>query len=115
MFEAIGLCRCDKVIFDFFTCYSIKLISSSSFHRLDMTLAVAEALNPNEPMLFNLKTKIKFPYFGPRSKTFIFYVFFSDIEGVYPSFWAAENFQRILVRAADMPVFEWLIFDCLKH
>ena len=24
------------------------LISSSSFHRLDMTLAVAEALNPNE-------------------------------------------------------------------
>ena len=24
-----------------------KLISSSSFHRLDMTLAVAEALNPN--------------------------------------------------------------------
>ena len=26
-----------------------KLISSSSFHRLDMTLAVAEALNPNKP------------------------------------------------------------------
>ena len=26
-----------------------KLISSSSFHRLDMTLAVAEALNPNTP------------------------------------------------------------------
>ena len=26
-----------------------KLISSSSFHRLDMTLAVAEALNPNNP------------------------------------------------------------------
>ena len=25
-----------------------KLISSSSFHRLDMTLAVAEALNPNK-------------------------------------------------------------------
>ena len=28
-----------------------KLISSSSFHRLDMTLAVAEALNPNTPNL----------------------------------------------------------------
>ena len=27
-----------------------KLISSSSFHRLDMTLAVAEALNPNKPI-----------------------------------------------------------------
>ena len=26
-----------------------KLISSSSFHRLDMTLAVAKALNPNKP------------------------------------------------------------------
>ena len=26
-----------------------KLISSSSFHRLDMTLAVAEALHPNKP------------------------------------------------------------------
>ena len=26
-----------------------KLISSSSFHRLDMTLAFAEALNPNKP------------------------------------------------------------------
>ena len=26
-----------------------KLISSSSFHRLDMTLAVAEALNLNTP------------------------------------------------------------------
>ena len=26
-----------------------KLISSSSFHRLDMPLAVAEALNPNKP------------------------------------------------------------------
>ena len=26
-----------------------KLISSSSFHRLDMTLVVAEALNPNKP------------------------------------------------------------------
>ena len=26
-----------------------KLISSSSFHRLDMTLAVAEALTPNKP------------------------------------------------------------------
>ena len=25
---------------------TIKLISSSSFHRLDMTMAVAEALNP---------------------------------------------------------------------
>ena len=27
-----------------------KLISSSSFHRLDMTLAVAEALTPNKPI-----------------------------------------------------------------
>ena len=27
-----------------------KLISSSSFHRLDMTLAVGEALNPNKPI-----------------------------------------------------------------
>ena len=27
-----------------------KLISSSSFHRLDMTLAFAEALNPNTPI-----------------------------------------------------------------
>ena len=27
-----------------------KLISSPSFHRLDMTLAVAEALNPNKPI-----------------------------------------------------------------
>ena len=26
-----------------------KLISSASFHCLDMTLAVAEALNPNKP------------------------------------------------------------------
>ena len=26
------------------------LISSSSFHRLDMTLAVTEALNPNKPV-----------------------------------------------------------------
>ena len=26
-----------------------KLISSSSFHRLNITLAVAEALNPNKP------------------------------------------------------------------
>ena len=26
-----------------------KLMSSSSFHRLDITLAVAEALNPNKP------------------------------------------------------------------
>ena len=29
-----------------------KLISSSSFHRLDMTLALAEALNPNKPNLY---------------------------------------------------------------
>ena len=28
---------------------AVNLISSSSFHRLDMTLAVAEALNPNKP------------------------------------------------------------------
>ena len=41
-----------------------KLISSSSFHRLDMTLAVAEALNPNKPkpimpwyLLINLHTE----------------------------------------------------------
>ena len=27
-----------------------ELISSSSFHRLDMTLAVAEALHPNKPI-----------------------------------------------------------------
>ena len=31
--------------------FTRKLISSSSFHRLDMTLAVAEALNPNKPNL----------------------------------------------------------------
>ena len=31
-----------------------KLISSSSFHRLDMTLAVAEALNPNKPIMVNI-------------------------------------------------------------
>ena len=31
--------------------YRDELISSSSFHRLDMTLAVAEALNPNKPNL----------------------------------------------------------------
>ena len=31
-----------------------KRISSSSFHRLDMTLAVAEALNPNKPYQTNL-------------------------------------------------------------
>ena len=29
-----------------------KLISSSSFHRLDTTLAVATALNPNKPNLY---------------------------------------------------------------
>ena len=29
-----------------------KLISSSSFHRLDMTLAVAEALNPNNKICY---------------------------------------------------------------
>ena len=28
---------------------STKKLISSSFHRLDMTLAVAEALNPNKP------------------------------------------------------------------
>ena len=31
---------------------TIKLISSSSFHHLDMTLAVAVALNTNKPNLF---------------------------------------------------------------
>ena len=31
-----------------------KLISSSSFHRLDMTLAVAEALTPNKPNQSNI-------------------------------------------------------------
>ena len=37
-----------------------KLISSSSFHRLDMTLAVAEALNPNTPNQTNfIIVKIK--------------------------------------------------------
>ena len=39
-----------------------KLISSSSFHRLDMTLAVAEVLNPNKPNLivvsFNLSLQL---------------------------------------------------------
>ena len=32
-----------------------KLISSSSFHRLDMTLAVAEALSPNKPYLTTIR------------------------------------------------------------
>ena len=31
-----------------------KLISSSSFHRLDLTLAVAEALNPSNPKPYSL-------------------------------------------------------------
>ena len=36
-----------------------KLISSSSFHCLDVTLAVAEALNPNKPKPLNLSfTKV---------------------------------------------------------
>ena len=30
---------------------STRKLISSSFHRLDMTLAVAEALNPNKPIL----------------------------------------------------------------
>ena len=29
--------------------FTRKLISSSSFHRLDMTLAVAEVINPDKP------------------------------------------------------------------
>ena len=33
-----------------------KLISSSSFHRLDMTLAVAEALHPNKPNQIKITT-----------------------------------------------------------
>ena len=37
-----------QVTTDFNTCSSIDL-QSSSFHRLDMTLAVAEALSPNKP------------------------------------------------------------------
>ena len=32
-----------------------KLISSSSFHRLDMNLTVAEALSPNKPNLYAVK------------------------------------------------------------
>ena len=35
-----------------------KLISSSSFHHLDMTLAVAQALNPNEPPIFSNILKV---------------------------------------------------------
>ena len=31
---------------------STSKLTSSSFHRLDMTLAVAEALNPNKPKPF---------------------------------------------------------------
>ena len=33
---------------------STRTLISSSFHRLDMTLAVAEALNPNKPNLTRL-------------------------------------------------------------
>ena len=33
-----------------------KLISSSSFHRLDMTLAFAEALNPNKSNHLSVKS-----------------------------------------------------------
>ena len=35
---------------------STRKLISSSFHRLDMTLAVAEALNPNKPKPINLKS-----------------------------------------------------------
>ena len=36
-----------------------KLISSSSFDRLDMTLAVAEALNPNKPKQTNQLVRVE--------------------------------------------------------
>ena len=42
-----------------------KLISSSSFHRLDMTLAVAEAVNPNKPKPNQLEVWVSyFPWIG---------------------------------------------------
>ena len=42
---------------------STRKLISSSFHRLDMTLAVAEALNPNEPN--------QFPVAGRRQSTIL--------------------------------------------
>ena len=51
-----------------------KLISSSSFHRLDMTLDVAEALNPNHPnplmTLIPPPTKINHPLKPPGRPTY---------------------------------------------
>ena len=49
---------------------TIKLISSS-FHRLDMTLAVAEALTPNKP---NHKPKPKLKAIGFRTNRIIIVV-----------------------------------------
>ena len=48
MYEILYVAKRSK-IFDVYVSSTRKLISSSSFHRLDMTLAVAEALNPNKP------------------------------------------------------------------
>ena len=46
----VSLCVCLCVCVGTLVSFTRKLISSPSFHRLDMTLALAEALNPNNPI-----------------------------------------------------------------
>ena len=41
---------------------STRKLISSSFHRLDMTLAVAEALNPNKPIYRALRVALTSKY-----------------------------------------------------
>ena len=47
---------------------STRKLISSSFHRLDMTLAVAEALNPNKPRPFKM-LRVPSMYTNPPSQS----------------------------------------------
>ena len=53
--------------------YSTKKLISSSFHRLDMTLAVAEALNPNKPNFNRLFLNIGLLGGGALRTNFLWY------------------------------------------
>ena len=88
-----------------------KLISSSSFHRLDMTLAVAEALNPNKP---NCPGQFMYVNVTPTWTLQTLAVFFNntDISSVCRvSSLVLEDFMRQFVSARRLLII--CVCDCI--
>ena len=77
-----------------------KLISSSSFHRLDMTLTVAEALTPNKPINRNTKNPFVEILFYDQIYMIMFYISLNEFNGLPPPppprrFGNGQNYQIV--------------------